>query len=47
MVKDLEVYMHEEPLGLLDLFSPEQRRLREGLMATAGSRRAVLSSALW
>jgi len=51
MVKDVEAKMHEEQLKYLGMFSPEQRRLRGGLMASLqlliGSRGAALSSVLW
>jgi len=51
MVKGLEGKTHEEWLRSLGLFSPEQRRLRGGLMVAAappeGSGGAALSSALW
>ena len=45
-MKGLEEKMYEEKLRCLGLFSPEQRRLRGGLMvaysSSQGSRRAVL-----
>ena len=52
MVKALEGKMFEEQLRCLGLFSPEQSRLRGGLMAacsslTRGAEGQALSSALW
>ena len=52
MVKSLEGKMYEEWLRSLGLFSPEQSRLRGGLMAacsflTRWAEGQVLSSALW
>ena len=52
MVKGLEGKMYEEQLKSLALFSPEQSRLRGGLMAacsslTRGAEGQALSSALW
>ena len=52
MVKDLEGNMYEEQLKSLHLFSPEQSRLRGGLMAACsslarGAEGQALSSALW
>jgi len=41
MVKYLEDKMYEEQLRSLGLFSLEQRRLREGLMAAAAPHRRV------
>ena len=52
IVKGLEGKMYEERLSSLGLFSPEQSRLRGGLMAACSSLRRgaegqALSSALW
>jgi len=52
MVKGLEGKMCEEQLRPLGLLSPEQSRLRGGLMAacsslTRGAEGQALSSALW
>ena len=52
MVKGLEGTMPEEPLKSFGLSSPEQSRLRGGLMAacssfTRGAEGQTLSSALW
>ena len=50
MVEGLERKTHEEQLQLIGLYSPEERRLRGGLMAacrflTRGAERQALSSA--
>ena len=52
MVKGHEGKKYEEQLKSLGLFSPEQRRMRGGLMAagsslTRGAEGQALSSALW
>ena len=52
MVRSLEGKMYEDRLRSLGLFSPEQSRLRGGLMAacssvTRGVEGQALSSALW
>lgn len=51
MVEGLEGKTYEEQLRFLGVLSPEQGRVREGLVAAAASHRgsvgAVLNFALW